>query len=111
MFQTVLLFLAQTQGVTANDQSVNGQAFNGQFVDSLASPDATSRSVHASADRTGKAFTRMATRIQPDPAPGWQLRTSGQWSCLGSVAGNALGFIAFMSGLGMVLRMAEILLS
>ena len=96
MFQTVLLFLAPAQGVTPNGQST---------------PDATSRAMHASMDRTGKAFTRMATRIQPDPAPGWQFRTSGQWSCLWSVAGSALGFTVFMSGLGMVLRMAEILLS
>ncbi len=97
MFQTVLLFLAPAQGITANGQSTNGQS----------APDATSRSVHASPDRPGKAFTRMATRIQPDPAPGWLLRTSG----LRSIVGSALGFIVFMSGLGMVLRLAEILLS
>ena len=92
MFQTVLLFLAPAQGVTPNGQST---------------PDATSRAMHASPDRAGKAFTRMATRIQPAPAPGWLLRTSSLWS----VAGNALGFIVFMSGLGMVLRLVEMLLS
>lgn len=96
MFQTVLLFLAPAQGITASGQSTNGQP----------SLDVSSGTVHASPDRTGKAFTRMATRTQPDPAPGWLLRTSGLWS----VAGNALGFIVFMSGLAMVLRLAEMLL-
>jgi hypothetical protein len=107
MFQTMLLFLAPALGITANGQSVNGQSFNGQAFNGKTSPDATSRSVHASPDRAGKVFTSMATRIQPGPAPEWQLRTSG----LRSIVGNALGFIAFMSGLGMVLRLAEILLS
>jgi len=111
MFQTVLLFLAPAQGITANGQSTNGQSANCPSTMGQPSLDVPSGTVHASPDRTGKAFTRMATRIQPDPAPGWLLCTSGQWSCLGSVAGNALGFIAFMSGLGMVLRLAEILLS
>lgn len=106
MFQTVFLFLAPAQGITANGQSSNGQSTMGQ-----PSLNVTLGTMHASPDHTGKAFTQMATRIQPDPAPGWQIRTSGQWSCLGSVAGNALGFIVFMGGLAMVLRLAEILLS
>jgi len=97
MFQTVLLFLAPAQGVTANRQPVNGRS----------SPDATTPAVRVGPARAGKAFASMATRIQPVPAPGWLLRTSSLWA----VAGNALGFIVFMSGLGMLLRLAEILLS
>ena len=100
MFQTVLLFLAPAQGISANGQSANGQS----------SADATSGAVHASPDRAGKACTCMASRNQPAAARGWLLRTSGLWSGLWGVAGNALGFIVFMSGLGMVLRLVEMLL-
>lgn len=92
MFQTVLLFLAPAQGMTAR---------------SLSSPGAATRASVACPGRAGKAVTRMATRSRTGPQPQWSWRTCG----LLSVAANALGFMLLMAGLGMVMRLAEVLLS
>jgi hypothetical protein len=92
MFQTALLFLAPGPGTTIRGSTIR---------------DEVARDAAGMPARADRAFTPMATRTQPASGHWWSPCATN----LLAVAGNALGFILLMSGLGMVLRLAAILLS